>query len=142
MKKLLRGLIKACIVVLCFAATYLVGYLNPGIVALKVNGIEVTVMTGIQLVVLVGYYHYAKQVIEKLTAIVKGNISIDEADLIKNGIKSFLQSTPESHDPEGYSITEALENEHADDTDPDDSCKKVVYRINGTITVYIKQDDR
>lgn len=77
--KLRRGIIKAGIVAVCFAATYLVGYLNPNIVAVEVNGVQVSVKTGIDLVVLVGYYHYAKQVIEKLADIIKGDLFTADA---------------------------------------------------------------
>jgi hypothetical protein len=66
-----------------FAATYLVGYLNPNIVAVEVNGVQVSVKTGIDLVVLAGYYHYAKQVIEKLTEIIKGDLFVSEVPLFK-----------------------------------------------------------
>jgi len=82
-QKLKQGIIKAGIVAICFAATYLVGYLNPNIVAVEVNGVQVSVKTGIDLVVLVGYYHYAKQVIEKLTEIIKGNMFVSEVSLFK-----------------------------------------------------------
>jgi hypothetical protein len=118
-KKLLCGLIKAGIVLVCFAGTYLVGYLNPGIVAVEVDGVEVTVMTGIQLVVLVGYYHYAKQVIEKLTAIVKGNMFAEEIELFGGGSKNRLplsqeicgESTRENSDEGCDKKTEAFDGE-------------------------------
>lgn len=77
-KKFFIGLAKGLIVVLCFAATYLVGYLNPDIIAVNVNGTDVGVLTAVYLIVLAGYYYYAKQVIEKLSAIIKGDISIEQ----------------------------------------------------------------
>lgn len=77
-RKFFIGLAKGAIVVLCFAATYLVGYLNPTIIAVEVNGTEVGVLTAVYLVVLAGYYYYAKQVLEKLAAIIKGDIYTNE----------------------------------------------------------------
>jgi hypothetical protein len=87
-KKFIQGFTKAGIVIVCFAATYLVGYMNPGIVAIEVNGVQVTVMTGIYLIVLVGYYHYAKQVFEKLVAIVRGNVFLNEVELFRQNGKN------------------------------------------------------
>lgn len=86
-KKFLVGLVKGAIVVICFAATYLVGYLNPNIIAVNVNGTDVGVLTAVYLVVLAGYYYYAKQVIEKLSAIIKGEISIEQKKMVASGSK-------------------------------------------------------
>ena len=77
-QKFFRGLAKGSIVVLCFIATYFVGFLNPNIIAININGIEVNVLTGVYFIVLSGYYFYAKQVFDKLSNIVKGDIKIIE----------------------------------------------------------------
>lgn len=96
--KLRRGITKAGIVAVCFAATYLVGYLNPNIVAVEVNGVQVSVKTGIDLVVLVGYYHYAKQVIEKLTEIIKGDLFVSEISIFKGFGKKNDKNEDGHHD--------------------------------------------
>ena len=75
-KKFYEGILKGSVVVLCFIATYYVGFLNPDIIAIQVNDIEVNVITGVYLIVLSGYYYYAKQVFDKLSNILKGNIAI------------------------------------------------------------------
>lgn len=83
--RLFRGLAKGGIVIGCFVATYYVGYLNPGIVAVTVSGLELDVLAAVHLVVLVGYYHYAKQVIKKLAALVGGKLIVCEIEAGKNG---------------------------------------------------------
>jgi|GEM_PF-737718 len=107
--KLRQGIIKAGIVAICFAATYLVGFLNPNIVAVEVNGVQVSVKTGIDLVVLVGYYHYAKQVLEKLTDIIKGDMFVSEIQLF-NGRKKKNGTDPkeQKNDLPG-SVTSAVD---------------------------------
>jgi len=144
-EKLLRGLIKAGIVVLCFAATYLVGYLNPGIVAIEVNGIEVTVMTGIQLVVLVGYYHYAKQVIDKLTAIIKGNMFVEEAKLHKASTESVLQAVSDESGAKEHSkehiVKQADDIRNEQCSDSDENRKNADFRVEGTISLAVRNDD-
>jgi hypothetical protein len=67
-KRLGIGIFKSIIVLICFAATYIAGYLNPDILAINIGDVEANVMTALNIVVLFGYIHYAKQVIEKLAA--------------------------------------------------------------------------
>jgi len=67
-RRFCKSLVKSGIIILCFIATYYAGYLNPDIIAISVGDVEANVMTALNLIVLFGYYHYAKQVIEKLAA--------------------------------------------------------------------------
>ena len=73
-----QGIMKVGIIILCFFATGFVGLLNPDIASIQINGMEVDVLTALHLTVLVGYYHYARQVMSKLSELLsardtKGN---------------------------------------------------------------------
>ncbi len=84
--RLVEGALKGFIVIVCFAATYFVGYINPNVVAINITGIELNILNAIQIVVLAGYYYYAKQVIVKLTSMVNGSLYVD--DIIQGHKKS------------------------------------------------------
>lgn len=76
--KFLCGIIKGGIVVLCFAATYLVGWLNPGVVAVSINGQEVNLLTAVYTAIMAGFLFYAAQVVGKLTGLVRGKLEVGE----------------------------------------------------------------
>lgn len=76
--KFLRGIIKGVIVALCFAATYLVGWLNPDIMAVTINGQSVNLLTAVYLVIMAGFLFYAQEVIRKLAAFVCGKLDVGE----------------------------------------------------------------
>lgn len=78
--KLRRGVLKGAIVALCFAATYLVGWLNPDVMAVTINGQSVNLLTAVYLIIMAGFLFYAKEVIVKLAAFVNGKV--DAAELI------------------------------------------------------------
>lgn len=76
--KFLRGIIKGIIVALCFAATYLVGWLTPSVLAISINGQAVNLLTAVYLVIMAGFLFYAKEVIMKLAFFVNGNLEMGE----------------------------------------------------------------
>lgn len=76
--KLLRGICKGAVVALCFAVTYLVGWLNPEVVAISINGQAVTLLTAVYLIIMAGFLFYAAEVIGKLAGFVKGKVKVGE----------------------------------------------------------------
>jgi hypothetical protein len=72
------GLLKGLVAVACFMATYFVGYLNPDIVAVNINGTAVNVLVGVYLIVMAAYIWYAKEVLTKLSTLIKAKITIAE----------------------------------------------------------------
>ena len=64
--KLRNGIIKGIIVAACFIAFYMAGWLNPGIIAIDVDGQTVNLMTASNLALLTAYVLYAKDVFVKL----------------------------------------------------------------------------
>lgn len=73
-----RGIIKGIIVALCFASTYLVGWINPDVLAVTINGQSVNLLTAVYLVIMAGFLFYAKEVIMKLASFVYGKLAIGE----------------------------------------------------------------
>ena len=51
-RRFLQGVAKGIIIIICFIASYFAGYLNPDIVAVNIGGIEASVMTALNLVIL------------------------------------------------------------------------------------------
>lgn len=86
--KFLRGIIKGVIVALCFTATYLVGWINPDVLAVTINGQSVNLLTAVYLVIMAGFLFYAKEVIMKLASFVYGKLAIEEllvSDVVLHG---------------------------------------------------------
>ena len=79
--KFWRGVTKGAIVALCFAITYLVGWLNPDVVAISINGQAVNLLTAVYLVIMAGFLFYAYEVIGKLAGFVKGKLKTGEHTL-------------------------------------------------------------
>lgn len=76
--KFKHGIIKGGIVALCFAVTYAVGWMNPDVLAVTINGQSVNLLTAVYLVIMAGFLFYAKEVIVKLTAFVNGKLDVGE----------------------------------------------------------------
>jgi hypothetical protein len=74
------GLLKGLVIVACFIATYFVGYLNPDIVAVNINGTAVNVLVGVYLIIMAAYIWYAKEVLTKLAALIQAKITIEEVE--------------------------------------------------------------
>lgn len=68
--KLVKGVGKGAIVAACFVSFYAAGRLNPGIVAIEVEGEVVNVATAANLAMVTAYILYAKDVFTKLTKLV------------------------------------------------------------------------
>ena len=79
--KLRRGVTKGAIVAVCFAITYLVGWLNPEVVAISINGQAVNLLTAVYLVIMAGFLFYAYEVIGKLAGFVRGKLKTGEHTL-------------------------------------------------------------
>lgn len=77
-EKFKKGILKGFIISLCFVATYFVGYLNPDVIVVNMNGIDVNLLSSVTLVITAGYIWYGKEVITKLATLVKGKIAIEE----------------------------------------------------------------
>lgn len=77
-EKFKRGVIKGGVVAICFAITYLVGWLCPNVLAVYINGQSVNLLTAVYLVIMAGFLFYAKEVVLKLALFVNGKISVGE----------------------------------------------------------------
>ena len=77
-KKLMRGLAKGAVIVLCFLLVYVAGALNPDVVAVEVGGAQVNLLTAVYMIVLAGFYYYAKQVVQKLIIITRGDKEVTQ----------------------------------------------------------------
>lgn len=64
-----KGIGKGVLVAGSMVGIYYAGTLNPDIIAVDIGGQQLTILSAINIVVLGAYYLYAKQVFEKLTAI-------------------------------------------------------------------------
>jgi hypothetical protein len=84
----LKGIGKGFVIVVCFAATYFAGYLNPDIVAISINGTDGNVVTALNILLWLGFVHYAKQVFEKL------------AFMLGVGLKGEIKNTEKSRKEE------------------------------------------
>lgn len=76
--KFRRGIAKGLIVALCFIVTYAVGWLNPDIMAVSINGQSVNLLTAVYIVIMAGFLFYAKEVLVKLVTFVKGRLEVGE----------------------------------------------------------------
>lgn len=70
-----KGVGKGTIIILATAGVYFAGTLNPDIVAITLGGQELTILSAINLLILTGYFFYAKQVLEKLAVIFKFKVA-------------------------------------------------------------------
>ena len=50
------------VVALCFAATYFVGWANPDVLAVSINGQSVNLLTAVYITIMAGFLFYAKEV--------------------------------------------------------------------------------
>lgn len=66
---------------MCFAITYLVGWLNPEVVAISINGQAVNLLTAVYLAIMAGFLFYSYEVIGKLVGFVKGKLKTGEHTL-------------------------------------------------------------
>lgn len=69
-KKCLKGVVKAIVIVGCYYAVYYAGTLNQDIMILKINEVDVNIVTAIYMTSVVGFIAYGKQIIEKLSKFV------------------------------------------------------------------------
>lgn len=64
--KLLNGLVKYLGIIIGVLLMYLSGYLNPNIIVTNINGIEVNLMVGIEVLFISGIIYYGMQDLIKL----------------------------------------------------------------------------
>jgi len=69
-KKFVKGIVKAIVIVGCYAGVYYAGTLNQDIVVLKINEVDVNIVTAIYMTSVIGFIAYGKQIIEKLNKFV------------------------------------------------------------------------
>lgn len=65
-EKLLSGLVKYLGIILGVLLMYIAGYLNPDIVVANINNVEVNLMTGIEVLFILGIIYYGMQDLIKL----------------------------------------------------------------------------
>lgn len=68
--KLRQGFLKGIIVCISFVGCYFVGLLNPDLLVLNIEGQEITLLTGINIILVGGYVFYGKDILEKLAGFV------------------------------------------------------------------------
>lgn len=81
-KKFGQGLLKSLVVALCAVGLYGIGYLNPNVIAVNVDGQSVNLLTATYLVIMSAFVLYAKQCIDKLSKLLLGGKTVEE---VKNG---------------------------------------------------------
>ena len=69
-EKFFKGVGKSLIVLVCYVGVYYAGSLNPDILVMKINEIDVNMLTAIYASVVVGYIAYAVQLVDKLSKMV------------------------------------------------------------------------
>lgn len=78
-KGLRRDIIKGIVVLVCYLATYLVGYLNKDLVDIRLgDGQSLNLMDAVALITITAYYFYAKQVVTKLAGIISSGNKDDK----------------------------------------------------------------
>lgn len=65
-EKLIEGLVKYGSMILGVGLMYLTGYLNPDIIVTNIDGVEVNLMTGINVLFISGIIYYGMQDLVKL----------------------------------------------------------------------------
>ena len=70
--KFKQGIFKSLIIMLCTIGIYVIGYFNPNVIVINVNGQDVGLLTAIYLMIMGGFVLYGKQCIEKLTVLIMG----------------------------------------------------------------------
>jgi hypothetical protein len=76
------GLLKSFAVAMCTLGLYGVGWLNPDVVAMNVDGQAITLLMAIYMLIMTAFISYAKQCIDKLSKILLGGKTIEE---VKSG---------------------------------------------------------
>lgn len=77
-KILLQGIIKALIVVVCIMLIYIAGLLTVDLAVININGQEVNVLTAIYILIVYAFYHYVREVVNKLSNMLNSKIDIGE----------------------------------------------------------------
>lgn len=77
-KILLQGIIKALIVIVCVMLIYIAGLLTVDLAVININGEEVNVLTMIYILIVYAFYHYVKEVVNKLKNMLNSKIDIGE----------------------------------------------------------------
>lgn len=76
-QNLLNGLFKATCIIIAVAFMYACSYLNPNIIVLNMNGVDVNLIEGIRLIGIAGIVYYGGQSLKKLANILKVSTAID-----------------------------------------------------------------
>jgi len=77
-KILLQGIIKALIVIVCIMLIYIAGLLTVDLAVININGQEVNVLTAIYILIVYAFYHYVREVVNKLSNMLNSKIDIGE----------------------------------------------------------------
>lgn len=76
-KNLLKGLFKIGCIGLAIGLMYLCSYLNPDIMVLNINGIDVNLIAGIEVIGIAGIVYYGAEDLKKLAKIIKVSTAIE-----------------------------------------------------------------
>lgn len=68
--KLTQGIVRGIIVTGCFVATYYIGKINPNVIVVKINEVDVNLLTGVYITTLTAFVAYGEQVLKKLAGFV------------------------------------------------------------------------
>lgn len=68
--KLIQGAVRGIIVTGCFIATYYIGKINPDVIVMKINEVDVNLLTAVYITTLSAFVAYGAQVIQKLAGFV------------------------------------------------------------------------
>lgn len=76
--KLWKGILKSGVVTFCAIGIYGIGYINPTVIVLDIDGQSVNLLTAVALIVMSAFIFYGKQCVDKLSKIIIGEKSVDE----------------------------------------------------------------
>lgn len=77
-KTFLKGLLKALLIVISVVAMYICSALNPNIMVANINGQEVNLISGMELIFVAGIIMYGFKSLVKLKDLLKLKTSIDD----------------------------------------------------------------
>ena len=77
-KTFLNGIIKAVLIIVSVLAMYLCSYLNPDIMVANINGQEVNLISGMELIFIAGIVFYGFKSLLKLKDLLKLKTNVEE----------------------------------------------------------------
>lgn len=75
----LNGLFKIACIIASVSFMYLCSFLNPDIMVLNVNGLDINLIEGIRLIAVAGIIFYGGQSLKKLAELIKVSTAIEDS---------------------------------------------------------------